>query len=149
MFTIETVSAMEILDSRGRPTVQATCRLSGGCQGTASVPSGASTGTAEALELRDGDPKRYRGLGCLRAVASVTEQLNTALTGRSFQDQEALDRALIEIDGTPNKSRLGANAILAVSLAWARAVSLYAGVPLYRYFAELTGQAPKALPRPA
>ena len=149
MFTIETVRATEILDSRGRPTVQATCRLAGGYEAMASVPSGASTGTAEALELRDGNPKRYRGLGCLRAVANVNEHLHLALAGRSFEDQEGLDRALIEIDGTPNKSRLGANAILAVSLAFARAVTVKNGTPLYQYFADCLGQSPRTLPRPA
>src|SRR6185436_8129661 len=143
MFTIEKVCAMEILDSRGRPTVQATCRLAGGYEGIASVPSGASTGTAEALELRDGNPKRYRGLGCLRAVANVNKNLHQALAGRSFEDQEGLDRTLIEIDGTPDKSRLGANALLAVSLACARAVARKNDVPLYRYFADCLGQSPK------
>jgi enolase len=149
MFTIERLSALEILDSRGRPTVQATCRLAGGCEGTASVPSGASTGIAEALELRDGDPKRYRGFGCLRAVAHVNDDLHRALSGRSFEDQAGVDRAMIECDGTPNKSRLGANAILAVSLACARAVSLRLGMPPYRYFADCLGPPPKTLPRPA
>src|SRR5258708_5640744 len=149
MSTIETVRAMEILDSRGRPTVQATCRLAGGCEGTASVPSGASTGLAEALELRDGDAKRYRGLGCLRAVANVNNHLQQVLVGHVFKDQEGLDRAVIEIDGTQNKPRLGANAILAASLAFARAVAVKNGTPLYRYFADCLGQPAKTLPRPA
>ncbi|MGA2592646.1 MAG: phosphopyruvate hydratase, partial [Bryobacteraceae bacterium] len=114
MPVIERLTAAEILDSRGRPTVSATCRLAGGASASASVPAGASTGTAEALELRDGDPRRYRGLGCRKAVAHVEEEIARALAGMSFADQTALDHALIELDGTPNKSRLGANAILAV-----------------------------------
>ncbi|MEO8427142.1 MAG: phosphopyruvate hydratase [Verrucomicrobiota bacterium] len=149
MFTIETVRAREILDSRGRPTVQAICRLAGGYEGTASVPSGTSTGTAEALELRDGNPKRYRGLGCLGAVANVNEHLHRTLAGSSFEDQEGVDGAMIKIDGTPNKSRLGANAVLAVSLAFARAAADKNGTPLYRYFADCLAQSPKTLPRPA
>jgi enolase len=139
---------LEILDSRGRPTVKATCELEGGALGTASVPSGASTGFAEALELRDGDPERYGGLGCLRAVANVNGELGEALQGRSFRGQEELDRALIELDGTANKSRLGANAILAVSLAFARAVAAERRAPLYRHLADLLGRTPDALPRP-
>src|SRR5687768_9852542 len=117
MPTIESVSALEILDSRGRPTVSCTCALSGGSVATASVPSGASTGTAEAIELRDGDPKRYRGLGCRKAAAHIRGEIGNAVRGKSFEDQAQLDRALIALDGTPNKSRLGANAILALSLA--------------------------------
>jgi enolase 1/2/3 len=148
MFTIENLSALEILDSRGRPTVLATCRLSSGFQGTASVPSGASTGTAEALELRDGEPRRYRGLGCRRAVAHVNEDLNRALAGRAFADQPELDRMMIELDGTANKSRLGANAILGVSVAFARASARQRGTQLYEYFADRLGQRPRTLPRP-
>src|SRR5712691_857149 len=116
MFTIEKLSALEILDSRGRPTAQATCRLVDGFEGTASVPSGASMGKAEAVELRDGDPQRYRGLGCRRAVANVNEELHRALSGRSFETQAEFDRAMLDLDGTANKSHLGANAVLAVSL---------------------------------
>src|SRR5438876_8831677 len=115
---ISELTALEILDSRGRPTVSAACRLSRGAVATASVPSGASTGSAEALELRDGDPKRYRGLGCRKAVANINGELHAALGKRGFSDQSELDRAMIELDGTPNKSRLGANAILAVSIAF-------------------------------
>ena len=148
MFRIEQLSALEILDSRGRPTVQATCRLAGGFAGTASVPSGASTGQAEAVELRDGDPLRYRGLGCRRAVAHVNDALHRALSSRSFQSQAELDHALLALDGTDNKSHLGANAILAVSLAFARAVALQLGVPLYRHFADQLGQPLQTLPRP-
>lgn len=148
MFTIEKLSALEILDSRGRPTVAASCWLAGGFQGIASVPSGASTGTFEALELRDGDPQRYRGLGCRRAVASVNETLHRALAGRAFADQEMIDRAMLDLDGTSDKSRLGANAILAVSLAFARASARQLEVPLYRHFADLLGEPLKTLPRP-
>ncbi|MBE7551988.1 MAG: phosphopyruvate hydratase [Anaerolineales bacterium] len=148
MATINRLSGLEILDSRGRPTVQVTCELAGGAVGTASVPSGASTGTAEALELRDGDPQRYRGLGCRRAVRHINGELNAALTGRSFEQQHQLDGAMLELDGTPNKSRLGANAILAVSLAFARACAAERGEPLYQYFAGLLGQSLQTLPRP-
>jgi enolase len=148
MFTIERLRALEILDSRGRPTVQAACRLAGGIEAAASVPSGASTGTAEALELRDGEPERYCGLGCRRAVTNVNETLHEALAGKSFASQTDLDRAMLDLDGTSNKSRLGANAILAVSLAFARACARQRGAPLYRHFADLAGRAPSQLPRP-
>jgi enolase len=131
--TITSLSAREILDSRGRPTVSATCTLARGATGTASVPSGASTGTAEALELRDGDPSRYRGLGCRKAVAIVNTTFRDLLVGRDW-DQASLDHAM---------PQLAANATLAVSLAFARAASAERGVPLYRYF----GDSP-ALPRP-
>jgi enolase len=136
------------LDSRGRPTVKATCVLEGSTLGMASVPAGASTGAAEALELRDGDPQRYGGLGCRQAVANVGGIMNEALTGRSFDSQGDLDRAMVELDGTDNKSRLGANAILAVSLAFARAVAAERRAPLYRHLADLMGRTPDALPRP-
>jgi enolase len=145
---IARVTGIEILDSRGRPTVKATCELEGGALGISSVPSGASTGAAEALELRDGDPERYGGLGCRRAVANVGGTINEALTGRSFDSQEDLDRAMVELDGTANKSRLGANAILAVSLAFARAVASEGDVPLYRHLADLLGRTPDSLSRP-
>jgi enolase len=150
MSTIIEVHAREILDSRGRPTVRATCDLANGARGTASVPSGASTGTAEALELRDGDPRRYGGLGCRTAVANVAGPLDDALRDRPFHGQDALDRAMIALDGTPNKARLGANAILAVSLAFARAVAAERGIPLYRHLADLLApeEAPRTLPRP-
>src|SRR5690348_13466717 len=121
MPTIRRLTALEILDSRGRPTVKATCELAGGAVAAASVPSGASTGKAEALELRDGDPARIRGLGCRKAVWHVNGPIADTLRGRPVDTQEDLDRALIDLDGTPNKARLGANAILAVSLAFARA----------------------------
>lgn len=146
MPTIERLDALEILDSRGRPTVQATCILNGGISGTVSVPSGASTGTAEAHELRDGDPERYRGLGCRQAVANIRGEINRAFRGRTFGDQAELDHALIELDDTPNKSRLGANAILAVSLAFARACTAEQKISLYQYFAG--NQKITAIPRP-
>src|SRR3954462_17828 len=104
MSKISKLSALEILDSRGRPTVQATCVLSSGAQATVSVPSGASTGAAEALELRDRDPKRYRGLGCRHAVAHVNNELNNALAGKEFASQEELDQVMLSLDGTPNKA---------------------------------------------
>lgn len=144
---IDRLDAMEILDSRGRPTVKAACVLADGTLGTASVPSGASTGAAEALELRDGDPKRYRGMGCRRAVANVTGELHGALAGRDWPDQAALDQAMIELDGTANKSRLGANAILAVSIAFARATACQRGVELYQHFAHLRQVEPVHFPR--
>ena len=147
MPVIERLAAAEILDSRGRPTVSATCRLTGGATASASVPAGASTGTAEALELRDGDPRRYRGLGCRKAVAYVEGEISRALAGASFADQAALDRALIELDGTANKSHLGANAVLAVSVAFARACAHERGLPLYRHFAGMRDAAPGRLPR--
>lgn len=140
---------LEILDSRGRPTVQATCRLASGAVGTAAAPSGASTGAAEAHELRDGDPQRYRGLGCRQAVANIGGEIAAALCGHTFTDQQALDQAMIALDGTPQKSRLGANAILAVSLAFARAVAAERQQPLHLYFASLlTTPATPTLPRP-
>ncbi len=148
MPTLDLLNALEILDSRGRPTLHVTCKLAGGATGSASVPSGASTGTAEALELRDGDPKRYRGLGCLKAVANVNGEIFTALRGKSFYQQQELDYALIDLDGTRNKSRLGANAILGVSLAFARARAAEQRLPLYQVFASMIGQTAAALPRP-
>jgi enolase len=140
MPTITLLSGREILDSRGRPTVEARCALSSGAVGVASVPSGASTGRAEALELRDGDPQRYRGLGCRRAAGHVGGEIQAALAGRAFAGQSELDRALLALDGTPNKSRLGANALLAVSLAFARALAAERGVPLYWQFADILNQ---------
>jgi enolase len=144
---IERLTGSEILDSRGRPTVSATCRLRGGIEASASVPSGASTGTAEAMELRDGDPKRYRGLGCRKAAANISGEIGRVLAGRSFANQTELDRTLVELDGTANKSRLGANAILGVSVAFARACALDRKLPLYRYFAGMLDRIPATLPR--
>ncbi len=150
MYEISQLKGLEILDSRGRPTVQATCVLSTGARGVASVPSGASTGAAEVLELRDGDPKRYGGLGCRTAVSHIDTLLDDALSGHVFNSQHELDMAMLDLDGTPNKSHLGANAILAVSLAFARAVATQRGVPLYQHFADLTDQPQTiaTLPRP-
>jgi enolase len=144
---IERLFGREILDSRGRPTVLATCVLEGGVSASASVPSGASTGTAEAFELRDGDPKRYRGLGCRRAAANIGGELSSTLVGRAFKDQAELDRTMIALDGTAAKSRIGANAILAVSVAFARACALSRGIPLYQHFADMRGVPANTLPR--
>ena len=145
---IQQLSGLEILDSRGRPTVKAVCELMSGATGYASVPSGASTGAAEALELRDGDPGRYGGLGCREAATNVRDAIGDALANRSFDNQEELDRAMIELDGASNKSRLGANAILVVSLAFARACAAERGVPLYTHLASFLERTPTALPRP-
>jgi enolase len=144
-FSIEGVLGREILDSRGNPTVEVEVLLSGGASGRAGVPSGASTGAREALELRDGDKKRYVGKGVLKAVGHVNGEIAEALAGADARDQALLDRVLIELDGTPNKGRLGANAILGVSLAVARAAAEGCGLPLYRY---LGGSAARTLPVP-
>ncbi len=149
MPVIKQLRAAEILDSRGRPTVKTFCLLEGGFEAAAAVPSGASTGMAEALELRDGDAKRYRGLGCRRAVANVNGEINAALAGREFSSQKALDEALLKLDGTANKSRLGANALLSVSLAFARATAVGHGHPLHAHFAEIIDKPSRWLPRPA
>ena len=133
---IESIHAREVLDSRGHPTVSAEVRLSGGATGEASVPSGASTGSHEAVALRDGDPRRYAGRGVLRAVANVNQVLARALRGMDAADQGALDRRMIELDGTPNKSGLGANAILAISCAAARAAAAGRGIPLWKHLAD-------------
>lgn len=130
---IETIRALEILDSRGNPTIEVEVILQGGVKGKASVPSGASTGTHEAVELRDGDLKRYQGKGVRQAVKNVEGPIAQKLKGVLATDQPALDKLLIELDGTPNKSRLGANALLGVSLAAARAAAHLQGVTLYRY----------------
>ena len=133
MTTIIDVLAREILDSRGNPTVEAEVQLVGGAVGRAAVPSGASTGEHEAVERRDGDAKRYGGKGVLDAVTAVNETIGPKLEGMDALDQIAVDYEMIELDGTPNKSNLGANAILAVSLATARAAAVDRGLPLYRY----------------
>ena len=130
---IESVHAREILDSRGNPTVEVEVTLIGGAIGRAAVPSGASTGTHEAVELRDGDPKRYGGKGVLRAVEHVNETIAGAVVGMDSLDQRAIDRTMIELDGTANKRVLGANAVLGVSLAVARAAAAEVGLPLYAY----------------
>ncbi|MFH0941588.1 MAG: phosphopyruvate hydratase [Chloroflexota bacterium] len=145
MSKIRQVKASEILDSRGNPTLEVTIRLASGATGWAAVPSGASTGQHEAVELRDGDQSRFHGLGVLKAVANINDILAKAVTGSRADDQAAIDRKLIEIDGTENKSRLGANAILGVSLAAARAAADEAKVPLYQYLGK-TG--PYKLPVP-
>ncbi len=133
MAAIEEVNAREILDSRGNPTAKVDVRLSDGTMGHAAVPSGASTGTYEALELRDGDKDRFGGMGVLRAVKNVEEEIESALIGMSCQEQATIDERMIELDGTPNKSRLGANAILGVSLAVAHAAANFLALPFYRY----------------
>jgi enolase len=144
-FAIEDIYAREILDSRGNPTVEVEVLLSGGATGRAGVPSGASTGEREALELRDGDKKRYGGKGVRKAVANVNGEISGELKGADGRDQALVDRILIELDGTPNKGRLGANAILGVSLAVARAAAEASGLPLYRY---LGGAGGRTLPVP-
>jgi enolase len=131
--TIESISALEILDSRGNPTIEVEVLLADGAWGRAAVPSGASTGTHEALELRDGDKKRYLGKGVTKAVANVNGPIAEALFGWDASDQKAVDAELLGLDGTPNKSKLGANAILGVSLAVAKAAANSVGLPLYRY----------------
>jgi enolase len=144
-FAIEDIYAREILDSRGNPTVEVEVLLSGGATGRAGVPSGASTGSREALELRDGDKKRYGGKGVTTAVANVNGEIADELRGADGRDQPLVDRVLVELDGTPNKGRLGANAILGVSLAVARAAAEASGLPLYRY---LGGAGGRTLPVP-
>ena len=139
MSRITDIRGREIIDSRGNPTVEADVILDTGVLGRAAVPSGASTGTREAVELRDGDQKRYGGKGVLKAVAHVNTQLKAALVGQDPRDQGGIDRRMIELDGTENKSRLGANAILGVSLAAAHAAANDARVPLYRYLGQLIG----------
>jgi enolase len=145
MGLIEGVTAREILDSRAYPTVEANVRLTSGAWGRASVPSGASTGKHEALELRDGDKRRYEGKGVLKAVLNINEIIAPALKGMDVLKQAEIDKTLIELDGTPTKSRLGANALLAVSLATARAAAHYSKIPLYRY---LGGPSARTLPVP-
>jgi enolase 1/2/3 len=136
---ILSVRGREILDSRGNPTVEADVRLEGGAIGRAAVPSGASTGEHEAIELRDADKSRYLGKGVLKAVGHVNNEIARAVAGVDAADQLALDRRMIEADGTPNKSSFGANAILAVSMAAARAAATAAGLPLYKYLAKYSG----------
>ena len=145
MSYIDLVHAREILDSRGNPTVEVEVTLDSGAFGRAAVPSGASTGVHEALELRDGDKSRYSGKGVLKAVENINETIADEIFGMDALDQSAVDRAMIELDGTPNKSKLGANAILGVSLAVARAAADEVGLPLYRYLGGVTA---KVLPVP-
>jgi enolase len=143
MTKIVNVIAREILDSRGNPTVQADVTLASGVKGTASAPSGASTGSREALELRDKDPARFGGKGVLKAVNAVNTDISKALLGKDAAAQAEIDQIMIDLDGTENKAQFGANAILAVSLATAKAAALAAGKPLYSYIAELNGTANK------
>lgn len=142
---IEDVFAREILDSRGNPTVEVEVRAEGGIIGRASVPSGASTGAFEACELRDGDKKRYMGRGVTKAVKNVNTEICDALLGLNVLDQPLIDKVMVELDGTDNKSRLGANAILGVSLAVAKAAAAAVGLPLYRY---IGGMSARTLPVP-
>jgi len=145
MSTIKDVMGREILDSRGNPTVEADVLLEDGSMGRAAVPSGASTGTREAVELRDGDAGRFQGKGVTRAVANVNGEIRTAVVGMDAADQAGVDSRMIELDGSDNKGRLGANAVLAVSLATAQAQARSAGLPLYRY---LRPDGPFQLPVP-
>ncbi len=142
---IEEVRALEVLDSRGNPTVQVEVRVEGGAKGVAMVPSGASTGAFEAVELRDGDKSRYLGKGCLTAVKNVNEIVRPALIGEDALDQPAIDAKLIELDGTENKGKLGANATLGVSLAVAKAAADFLGLELYQYIGGVNA---KTLPVP-
>ncbi|HEY6895733.1 MAG TPA: phosphopyruvate hydratase [Rhodocyclaceae bacterium] len=145
MSAIVDVIAREILDSRGNPTVEADVLLESGVMGRAAVPSGASTGSREAIELRDGDAARYLGKGVLQAVENVNTEISEAIIGLDAEEQAFIDKALIDLDGTDNKSRLGANAMLAVSMAVAKAAAEEAGLPLYRYFG---GSGPMTMPVP-
>ena len=147
---IESVIGTEVLDSRGRPTVLARCALAGGAVGEASVPAGASTGAAEAFELRDGDAERYGGFGCRQAARNLSHEIHRAVAGMQFESQQALDTMLVALDGTAELSRLGSNAVLAISLAYARAIAVAQQVPLYQSLASLvTDEAqPARLPRP-
>ncbi|NHC07523.1 phosphopyruvate hydratase [Azonexus fungiphilus] len=145
MSSIVDVVAREILDSRGNPTVEADVLLESGVMGRAAVPSGASTGTREAIELRDGDKSRYLGKGVMQAVENINTEISEAIIGLDAQEQAFIDQTMIELDGTDNKSRLGANAILAVSMAVAKAAAEESGLPLYRYFG---GMAPMQMPVP-
>ena len=145
MSAIVDVRGREILDSRGNPTVEVDVELESGAIGRAAVPSGASTGAHEAVELRDGDKKRYGGKGVLKAVSAVNTEIMDLLSGLEARDQIKIDRAMIDLDGTPNKGRLGANAILGVSLAVAKAAALESDLPLYRY---VGGTSARLLPTP-
>src|ERR1044071_2143409 len=145
MSTIHDIQAREILDSRGNPTVEVDVLLAGGAMGRAAVPSGASTGEHEALELRDQDKKRYAGKGVSKAVKNVVDEILPELRGVDALDQLTVDRIMIELDGTDTKSKLGANAILAVSLATAKAAAEAIGIPLFKY---LGGPNAKVLPVP-
>ncbi len=145
MSSIVDIVAREILDSRGNPTVEADVLLESGAMGRAAVPSGASTGSREAIELRDGDARRYGGKGVLKAVEAVNTEISEAIVGLDASEQSFIDKTLIDLDGTENKSRLGANATLAVSMAAAKAAAEESGLPLYRYFG---GAGPMQMPVP-
>ena len=145
MSSIVDIVAREILDSRGNPTVEADVLLESGAMGRAAVPSGASTGSREAIELRDGDARRYGGKGVLRAIESVNTEISEAIVGLDASEQAFIDKTLVDLDGTENKSRLGANATLAVSMAAAKAAAEESGLPLYRYFG---GAGPMQMPVP-
>ncbi|MDR1994315.1 phosphopyruvate hydratase [Azonexus sp.] len=145
MSSIVDVVAREILDSRGNPTVEADVLLESGVMGRAAVPSGASTGSREAIELRDGDKSRYLGKGVMQAIENINTEISEAIIGLDAQEQAFIDQTMIELDGTDNKSRLGANAILAVSMAVAKAAAEESGLPLYRYFG---GMSPMQMPVP-
>lgn len=160
MYRIQDIHGREILDSRGRPTVEACCVLESGAVGVCSVPSGASTGSAEAVELRDGDRQRYEGFGCRRAAAGIGGEIRNAVIGRSFGDsptpaltgdgefcQRSFDDCLVKLDGSSDKSRLGANAVLASSLAYARAVAAERRLPFYRHLADIAGRSLEAMPQ--
>ena len=148
MSIVRDVAAQEVLDSRGNPTVRAQVVLRGGARGDAFAPSGASTGSREALELRDGDPKRFSGRGVLKAVAGIVDEIAPAICGIDALDQEVLDHAMINLDGTSDKSRLGANAILAVSLAAAKAAAAHREVPLFQHIHDIFGGGEVRLPVP-
>ncbi|MFT5312827.1 MAG: enolase [Paraglaciecola sp.] len=141
MSNISKIIAREVMDSRGNPTVEADVYLASGAMGRACAPSGASTGSREALELRDGDKSRYLGKGVLKAVAAINGDIQTALLGKSAYEQKALDQIMIDLDGTENKEKFGANAILAVSLAAAKAAAIDKKIPLYQHISELNGTA--------
>ena len=145
MSSVVDIVAREVLDSRGNPTVECDVLLESGVLGRAAVPSGASTGTREAVELRDGDAARYTGKGVTQAVENVNTEIVEAVIGLDAQEQAFIDQTLVQLDGTENKSRLGANAILAVSIAVAKAAAEESGLPLYRYFG---GSGPMQMPVP-
>ncbi|MBM2830879.1 MAG: phosphopyruvate hydratase [Gammaproteobacteria bacterium] len=145
MSAIVNITAREVLDSRGNPTIEAEVTTETGARGSAMVPSGASTGTREALELRDGDPARYNGKGVLNAIKNITEKISPEIQGRDVTDQAGIDHLMIDLDGTPNKANLGANAILAVSMATAHAAANEERIPLYQY---LGGEGPFQMPVP-
>ena len=142
MGKIKSLEALEVLDSRGTPTIAVVCTLDNGVRELAMVPSGASTGIHEAVELRDGDPKRFYGKGVQKAVSNVENVIAPALRGKDPLNQSEIDQLLIALDGMPNKGKLGANAILGASLAFARAAAVSENLPLYQYIARLAGTTP-------